>query len=112
MVRKRAGHWAGLALAAAILAPGAALADAIDGDWCSPGGARHLHIQGAKIKTPGGVNMEGVYTRHSFDYVAPAGEREAGKRVAMRLVNEQTVLFRPDGEPREEVWNRCNRPNV
>jgi hypothetical protein len=89
---------------------GAALADAIDGDWCSPNGARHLSIQGPKMVTPAGVAIEGSYTRHTFDYVAPAKDVEAGKRVAMRLMGETAVLFQPEGEPQAQTWRRCARP--
>ncbi|MBI1244861.1 MAG: hypothetical protein GC202_07635 [Alphaproteobacteria bacterium] len=89
---------------------GAAQADAIDGNWCSPNGARHLSIDGPKMVTPAGVAIEGSYTRHTFDYVAPAKDVEAGKRVAMRLMSETAVLFQPDGAPQAETWRRCARP--
>lgn len=87
-----------------------ALADAIDGDWCSPNGARHLTIDGPRMMTPGGARIEGSYTRHTFDYVAPAREVEAGKRVEMRLMGETAVQFRPDGESQAQIWRRCARP--
>ena len=99
-------HQAGLLA----LAASPALADAIDGDWCSPNGARHLTIDGPRIVTPTGVRMEGSYTRHTFDYVAPAREPEAGKRIEMRLLGETAVQFRPDGETQAQVWRRCARP--
>ncbi|MBI3504886.1 MAG: hypothetical protein HY059_08590 [Proteobacteria bacterium] len=85
-------------------------ADAIDGDWCSPNGARHLTIDGPKMMTPGGARIEGSYTRHTFDYVAPAREVEAGKKVEMRLMGETAVQFRPDGESQAQIWRRCARP--
>lgn len=96
-------------LLAAGLSP--ALADAIDGDWCSPNGARHLSIDGPTIVTPTGTRMSGSYTRHTFDYVAPAREPEAGKRIEMRLMGETAVQFRPDGDAQAQVWRRCARPN-
>jgi hypothetical protein len=88
-----------------------AFADAIDGDWCSPNGARHLTIDGPRIVTPTGARIEGSYTRHTFDYVAPAREPEAGKRIEMRLMGETAVQFRPDGDSQTQIWRRCARPN-
>jgi hypothetical protein len=98
--------------AAVLVAGGAgvARADAIDGNWCSPNGARHLSIDGPRMVTPAGVAIEGNYTRHTFDYVAPAKDVEAGKKVEMRLMGETAVLFRPDGVAQAETWRRCARP--
>ena len=88
-----------------------AFADAIDGDWCSPNGSRHLSIDGPKMVTPTGARIEGSYTRHTFDFVAPPREPEAGKRVEMRLMGETAVQFRPDGDSQAQIWRRCARPN-
>jgi len=91
----------------ALLGTSPALADAIDGDWCS-GDGRQLSIQGPAIVTPGGTKMQGSYTRHSFDYTVPAGEPEAGQEVAMRLLNETTVQIRTGPADRPHViWRRC-----
>jgi len=38
--------------------------------------------------------MQGNYTRHSFLYVVPPAEPDAGQTVAMILVNEETVNLR------------------
>ncbi|WP_127901719.1 hypothetical protein [Solirhodobacter olei] len=82
-----------------------ALADKIDGDWCAPGSARSLHIDGPAITTPGGHAVEGDYSRHFFSYTAPAGEPGAGTRVNMRLLNEMSVeIHFPDVT---ETWHRC-----
>jgi hypothetical protein len=97
-------------VAFAAFAASPALADAIDGDWCSPDGARYLNIDGPRIVTPGGARIEGSYTRHTFDYTAPAREREAGRRVEMRLLGEHAVRFRPEGDGESQVWRRCARP--
>ena len=103
---------AGLIAACGFLtvAAGVAKADAIDGDWCSTKSLRHLNIQGPVIITPAGERVDGNYARHFFDYLAPTGELEAGKRVWMRLVNEETMLFLADGGTTPEVWNRCSKP--
>lgn len=83
-----------------------ASADAIDGDWCDPGG-KALSIRGPKIVTPGGKEMTGRYDRHGFDYVVPAGEPGAGGTIVMRLVNEQTLHLLPPGATDHQVWKRC-----
>ena len=64
-----------LALLAALILPGAALADRIDGDWCD-GEGRRIEIDGSTIRTPGGVTMKGDYGRHSFAYDAPAEHKD------------------------------------
>ena len=96
-------------LAAALLlaAPAAALADAIDGDWCSADG-QHMTIRGDDITTPGGKAMKGNYTRHAFDYVAPEGEAGAGQSVTILLRGEYLALSRqgPADSPAKE-WRRC-----
>jgi hypothetical protein len=61
-----------------ILAPFSALADAIDGDWCSTGDAGQFRIAGASITTPAGTQTTGNYTRHAFSYVVPVGDPGAG----------------------------------
>ncbi len=95
-----------------VLALPPALADQIDGNWCSPVGMRQLYIEGPAIVTPGGKQWTGLYTRHGFEYLAPPGEKEAGKNVVMRQVNDFVMLFRPDGATDAEVWNRCAKPTV
>ena len=85
-----------------------ALADAIDGDWCD--GAANFHIQGPAIRTPAGKNITGDYSRHAFHYLAPAGEKDAGADVMMRLLNEDTLdLLRRVGgaDGPIEIWKRC-----
>ena len=81
-------------------------ADAIDGDWCSEDG-RHLSIQGSKIVTPGGTRMEGTYLRHSFLYVTPSNEAEAGQEVSMQLLSETAVNVRVGPTAPYRVWRRC-----
>lgn len=96
-------------LAAALLVALAATparADAIDGDWCGPEG-RHVAIHGPRIITPAGNQVAGDYTRHSFVYVAPARERDAGQTVAMQLLNEENVRVTPRPGAAAEIWQRC-----
>jgi hypothetical protein len=98
-----------LILTAALLlaAPTAALADAIDGDWCSSDG-QHMTIHGDDITTPGGKQIKGNYDRHAFDYVVPAGEAGSGETVNIVLRSEYLALSRqgPASAPMKE-WRRC-----
>jgi hypothetical protein len=108
---RKAKVWtAGAALLLGMGSASAALADVIDGDWCSTKSRRELRIQGPVIITPAGERVDGNYNRHYFDYLAPTGELEAGHHIWMRLVNEQTMLFLVEGETTPEVWNRCAKP--
>ena len=59
--------------------PPPAHADGIDGDWCSEEGGQRISIQGSIIITPGGTTTQGEYTGHSFSFVAPSPEPEAGQ---------------------------------
>lgn len=82
-------------------------ADAIDGDWCFA--TQTLNIQGPRIRTPGGTEMTGDYTRHTFNYVVPAQEPGAGTSIAMQLLSEETMtLARVGGnEADRQLWKRC-----
>jgi hypothetical protein len=94
--------------AATVAAAGSAMADVIDGDWCATDG-RHMSIRGPAITTPGGKQLAGLYSRHSFSYVVPAPEQSAGSTITMRLINPETINLWVGsvavGPP--EVWNRC-----
>jgi hypothetical protein len=86
---------------------GAARADAIDGNWCHADG-RRLSIRGPQIITPGGLNMRGDYTRHSFVYIVPTGEPGPGEAVSMILLSEYLMHARQGGNNAPvQVWNRC-----
>jgi len=102
-------NFAVIALAAMLgLASAPAFADAIDGDWCS--GAANLHIAGPAIRIASGKDMVGDYSRHSFHYLSPAGETDAGTEFFMRLMNEETMfLVRHVGgkDGPVETWLRC-----
>ncbi len=97
--------------AAALLLPGAALADQIDGHWCFADG-RNLSINGPKIVTPGGNRIEGFYTRHAFSYTVPEGEAGAGTVTAMNQLNDLMIHVRPDGVTEPQVWRRCTAPTA
>jgi hypothetical protein len=83
-----------------------ALADRIDGDWCSTTEAAHFSIAGSIIITPAGTQTTGDYRRHTFSYVVPPGDPGAGQAIAMRQLNEEEILVSIDGgEP--VLWRRC-----
>ncbi len=84
-----------------------ALADRIDGDWCSGKGAR-IAINGARITTPAGNLLTGNYTRHAFSYVAPQGDMGDGQTVLMRLLSDEYVQVQAGGAAKVETWQRCN----
>ena len=89
-----------------IISSSPALADAIDGDWCSTTEAKQLRIAGANITTPAGRQTTGDYSRHAFSYVVPEGDPGAGEAVALQLLNEEEVQISVNsGAP--EVWRRC-----
>jgi hypothetical protein len=95
------------AAAALLVFADAARADAIDGDWCHADG-RRFSIRGPQIVTPGGLRMEGNYSRHWFSYKVPTAEPAAGSTVNMTLVNENTVHLRVEAASADEVWIRCS----
>lgn len=88
----------------------AALADAIDGDWCRVDGKR-MTIRGPAIVTPGGKQTSGDYTRHAFSYVIPADEAGAGAKVSIQLLSEYLAHARQGIDPAVVEWRRC-QPGV
>ena len=100
-----------VAIVALIFAATPALADAIDGDWCSENGKR-MSIRGPEIVTPGGTRMQGDYTRHFFSYVIPAGEAGSGATVSITLLGEYLAHARQGAaDAPVQVWRRC-QPGV
>ena len=95
-----------LAIAGAIgFFPSIARADRIDGEWCH--GTSSFMIEGPHIVTPGGSQIQGLYTRHSFTYVVPASEPDAGSEVKMLLLNEEALQLIRAGGAQPEIWQRC-----
>lgn len=90
-----------------VLGVSPALADVIDGDWCSAPQVRHLSIAGPQITTPAGTRTTGNYSRHAFSYVVPEGDPGAGQAVMMRLLNEEEVQVIVEGGV-PEIWRRCD----
>jgi hypothetical protein len=87
-----------------------ALADRIDGDWCSLEGGKTLTIKGPSIRIPSGAEITGEYDRHAFRYIGPEGDPEAGQEIRMRIFSDDDMgLVRiVGGAPQpEEQWLRC-----
>lgn len=94
---------AGLLMA---LSANAALADRIDGNWCSPDGMTNVHIDGPELTMSPGITITGQYTRHEFLYSLPEGDPNAGTEVYMRqLSEEQANVFVGEADP--VIWHRC-----
>jgi hypothetical protein len=93
--------------AMAVLIATAAHADAIDGDWCRSDGKR-MSIRGPDMVTPGGKQIRGDYTRHSFDYVIPTGEAGAGDKVEIVLRSEYLAHARYGSDQNWQEWKRCS----
>lgn len=84
-----------------------AYADSIDGNWCHTEGG-NFEIRGSEILTPGGARMTGEYSRHTFRYVAPVGERAAGRTLNMAIIDDETLhLVIEESDGTVEVWRRC-----
>ena len=70
-------------------------------------------IRGARITLPGGTEIAGNYSRHSYSYTVPENHADAGSVVTMILVNDNTIHLTPGGstsvplKSAVETWNRC-----
>ncbi len=96
-----------------LVVSGTAMADSIDGTWCSVQEARMLTIQGSQLIVDRSVST-GQYSRHNFiaDWPVPtAQESEKGTRIHLRLMGETTMVgvkIRANGETTApETWHRC-----
>jgi len=104
-----------LIIVAALTAPHTAKADAIYGCWTD--GAETLVVEYSKVITPGGASPEAEIDRHSAVYMAPDGERDAGKVLAFRQLNDaqvaRTVHAQTDGAAvgAREIWTICEQVN-
>ena len=95
-------------IAAVLLMPVAARADAIDGHWCHDDG-RRFEIAGPLIVTPARSQAQGQYDRHYFSYIVPLNDPGAGATINMVLMGETTLRLKA-GNTAEEIWNRCGPP--
>jgi len=95
----------GLVLSSLLMGAPMALADAIDGQWCSPSG-RRIAIDGPAGVAPKGTRFTGQYSRHGFDFTMPNGEEDAGSPVYMQLQGERRVRVHI-GLNEQQTWQRC-----
>jgi hypothetical protein len=93
-----------LAASLICLAPIAAQADAIDGNWCRE--SQRLNIDGPAIVTPSGARLQGTYARHAFAYTDPA----SGSLIEMRLLSEYEMESRAGQAGAVLQWRRCGPP--
>jgi hypothetical protein len=89
----------------------AAVADRIDGTWCSPEG-KSVSIVGPNVVTSRGTAVDANYNRHHIDYAIPAGEPDEGGTFRADQLNDnqiRVVLTGADGEPKGEaqIWTPC-----
>ncbi len=88
-----------------------ALADKIDGTWCSPSGKR-ISIDGPQVITPSGKTVVARYDRHHIDYVIPEGEPNAGNRFAADQLNEEQIRVSVVSEAKSQapkIWTPCKQ---
>lgn len=101
-----------LACASLMLSTLPARADAIYGGWCSE--TERLVVEYTKVITPGGASPSAEIDRHSAVYIAPGGERDAGKRLVFRQLNDNAVERRAFAAGAEvgspEIWTPCSEP--
>lgn len=87
------------------LAPGLAAADEISGEWCGPDG-QSLTIRGARVLAPSGIETDGLYSRHRYEFTMPEGGRDAGQAVVVQQLSEEEVLV-SFGAAAPVSWTRC-----
>lgn len=95
----------GLLALAFLAVPGSAFADELTGDWCNNEDGK-LTIQGSRIITPGGMEVEGDYTRHRFEYTAPSGDWNGGGNIVIRQFSDELMELSVDGGPGKK-WTPC-----
>lgn len=94
-------------------APGLAQADAIYGCWTN--GTEELRVEFTRVVTPGGQSPDAEIDRHNAVYVAPQGERDAGRLLAFRQMNDYAVMRtvwsgrQGDEVGEREVWKPCDK---
>ena len=88
-----------------------ALADRIDGTWCSPDG-KSVSIDGRNVVTSRGNAVDANYNRHHIDYIIPAGEPDEGGVFRADQLNDNqisVVLIGAGGGSKSnpEIWTPC-----
>ncbi|MGP6085935.1 hypothetical protein [Antarctobacter jejuensis] len=87
------------------LIPAAGLADEISGEWCSPEG-ESLTIKGSRVVAPSGIETDGQYSRHRYEFVMPEGGADAGAVIVIQQLSDEEVEVSIDGSA-PVSWSRC-----
>lgn len=103
-----------LSLAAIIILVAAtqpALADQIDGNWCSPDG-QSISVDGPNVVTPGGSKISANYDRHHVDFQIPEGEPHSGDRFSADQLNDDQISVsitraRDARAGKAVIWTPC-----
>jgi hypothetical protein len=74
-----------------LAAPGSAMADVIDGDWCFARAA--VRDPRAEYRDPAGSGTTGDYSATISAMSCPESDPDAGKTIDMRLMNENAVFL-------------------
>lgn len=98
------------ALAGAAISTGAR-ADAIYGCWTN--GAETLTVEYTRVVTTTGRSPDAAIDRHSAEFIAPEGERDAGQVLRFQQLNDFQVVRlgpAPEGEVEatQELWKPCD----
>ncbi|MCZ8269348.1 MAG: hypothetical protein O9306_02185 [Beijerinckiaceae bacterium] len=92
---------------AALLLATPAVADSIDGKWCSEDGRRIIIEGSLGLWGTGGLKIAGEYLRYTYLFAMPAGEPEAGQRVEMRFRRMDQSIAVKIGEGEARIWRKC-----
>jgi len=92
---------------AAMLFSMPAQAHQIDGQWCGPDG-KTITINGPKIITPSGKQIEGSYARNRFMYTGPDDDPEMDQDIFLYMQNNGLMqVIRSTDPDKMEQWERC-----
>lgn len=100
-----------LSAALVIGAANPAAADAIYGCWSN--GDERLEVTETSVTTTTGSSPEAQIDRHGATFIAPEGERDAGRRLVFRQLNDTTVARTVQlgaeqiAPPEREFWQPC-----
>lgn len=97
--------WVRMMAVCLALLPGLAAADEISGEWCGPDG-QSLTIRGSRVLAPSGIETDGLYSRHRYEFAMPEGGRDAGQVVVVQQLSDEEVLVSFGGGT-PVSWSRC-----
>ena len=89
-----------------------ALADSIDGIWCTKDGKR-VSINGPEITLPDGVKTKGAYGQYEFLYFALPNDPEPDAQFFLKLRGENSMdsyVIKNHHRSDPTKWDRCVAP--